>query len=150
MSIRNATVADIECLLNAMQDFYVLEKLPWDRARQRQLLQALLGQPESGYLLLAEQQGELAAYAVVGLCYGLEFHGRFALLDELYVLPQFQGIGLASRMLEACETAARTQGCNALRLEVSDDNPRARAIYEKRGYRVQPRRLMSYWLQDAP
>ncbi|MDO4710314.1 MAG: GNAT family N-acetyltransferase [Pseudomonadota bacterium] len=146
MSIRSAQSQDLPALLAAMQDFYRLEKLPWDAARQEALLAALINTPEAGRLLIAEREQQLAAYAAIGFCFSLEFGGRFALLDELYVLPAFQGLGLGKQLMQASEQLAREQHCQAVRLEVSDDNPKARDIYLRSGYRMQPRRLMSYWL----
>lgn len=133
-------------MLAAMQDFYQLEKLPWDAVRQEALLTTLINTPQAGRLLIAEREQQLAAYAAIGFCFSLEFAGRFALLDELYVLPAFQGLGLGKQLMQATEQLAREQHCQAVRLEVSDDNPKARDIYLRSGYRMQPRRLMSYWL----
>ncbi|WP_158601774.1 GNAT family N-acetyltransferase [Solilutibacter pythonis] len=146
LHFRPARDADIVTLLPAMQDFYVLEKLRWDEARQQAALAALIDNPRAGRLLVIERDSELAGYAVVGFCFSLEFDGRYALLDELYVLPAFQGLGLGKRLLREAEQLALAEGCRALRLEVSDDNPHARGIYERAGYQAQPRRLMSRWL----
>ncbi|PJK08462.1 hypothetical protein CO608_08580 [Lysobacteraceae bacterium NML08-0793] len=147
MSIRAAQPRDLAAVIAAMQDFYTLEKLPWDAARQETLLQNLLQTPEAGRLLIAEQNAQLAGYAVIGFCFSLEFSGRFALLDELYVLPDFQGQGLSKALMQAAEQLAQENQCKAIRLEVSDDNPKARDIYLRAGYKMQPRRLMSLWLE---
>ncbi|WP_156087902.1 hypothetical protein [Lysobacter sp. Root667] len=47
------------------------------------------------------------------------------------------------------EALCRAEGLLALRLEVNDDNERARGIYERAGYRAHPRRLMTLWLDAA-
>ncbi len=145
-SIRNASPDDLDRLLPAMQAFYVLEHIRWDEARQRAAVASLIDSRRNGRLLVLEQDGELAGYAVVGFCFSLEFDGRYALLDELYVLPAFQGLGLGKQLMQQAEQLALAEGCRALRLEVNDDNPHARGIYERAGYTAQPRRLMSRWL----
>lgn len=145
-SIRNASPDDLDRLLPAMQAFYVLEHLRWDEVRQRAAVASLIDSRRNGRLLVLEQDGELAGYAVVGFCFSLEFDGRYALLDELYVLPAFQGLGLGKQLMQQAEQLALAEGCRALRLEVNDDNPHARGIYERAGYTAQPRRLMSRWL----
>lgn len=145
-SIRNASPDDLDRLLPAMQDFYVLEHIRWDEVRQRAAVASLIDSRRNGRLLVLEQDGELAGYAVVGFCFSLEFDGRYALLDELYVLPAFQGLGLGKQLMQQAEQLALAEGCRALRLEVNDDNPHARGIYERAGYTAQPRRLMSRWL----
>lgn len=145
-SIRNASPDDLDRLLPAMQAFYVLEHIRWDEVRQRAAVASLIDSRRNGRLLVLEQDGELAGYAVVGFCFSLEFDGRYALLDELYVLPAFQGLGLGKQLMQQAEQLALAEGCRALRLEVNDDNPHARGIYERAGYTAQPRRLMSRWL----
>lgn len=144
--IRSAHPDDLERLLPAMQAFYLLEQLRWDETAQRAAVAKLIGNRRNGRLLVIEQNGELAGYAVIGFCFSLEFDGRFALLDELHVLPAFQGLGLGKRLLHEAEQLALAEGCRSLRLEVGDDNPHARGIYERAGYKAQPRRLMSRWL----
>ncbi|MDO5609886.1 MAG: GNAT family N-acetyltransferase [Pseudomonadota bacterium] len=146
VNLRNAHPDDLDRLLPAMQAFYVLEQLPWDEARQRAAVASLIDSRRNGRLLVMEHDGELAGYAVVGFCFSLEFDGRYALLDELYVLPAFQGLGLGKQLMQQAEQLALAEGCRALRLEVNDDNPHARGIYERAGYTAQPRRLMSRWL----
>ena len=44
--------------------------------------------------LIARHSGALAAYAAVTACFSLEFGGPFALLDEIFVLPEHRGHGL--------------------------------------------------------
>ncbi|PJK12213.1 GNAT family N-acetyltransferase [Lysobacteraceae bacterium NML120232] len=150
MTIRHLQNSDVPALLPLMQAFCVHEQLQWDSAQRSRLLQQLLENPQFGAVLLAEHDRQLAAYAVIGFCFSLEFAGRFALLDELYVAPEQQGQGLGKRLMQAARQLAAEHHCPAIRLEVSDDNPKARDIYQRSGYRMQPRRLMSQWLELAP
>ena len=57
------------------------------------------------------------------------------LLVGVYVAPDYRGdaIGVTRLLLEAVEDWAREHG-DTLRLEVHEDNPRARRFYEKRGF----------------
>ena len=65
------------------------------------------------------------------------------------LLPDFQGRGVGKRLMQAAEQLARENHCKAIRLEVSDDNPKARDIYRDAGYHMQPRRLMSRQLEQG-
>ncbi len=47
-----------------------------------------------------------------------------------------EGRGVATRLLEAAATAARDRGARRLRLTTSNDNLRALALYQKRGWRI--------------
>ena len=57
------------------------------------------------------------------------------LLVGVYVSPAYRGdaLGVTRRLLEAVEDWAREHG-DTLRLEVHEDNPRARRFYEKLGF----------------
>lgn len=56
------------------------------------------------------------------------------LMDGIFVRPQARGLGVGSALLDAIERAALARGLNSVRLDVIDENPRARALYERRGY----------------
>ncbi|UHQ24926.1 GNAT family N-acetyltransferase [Lysobacter sp. 5GHs7-4] len=141
-----ATDADLPRLLPVLREFYAEEHLPWNEPALRAALSVLIGDPSAGRLLLIRRGDEIAGHLAIGYCFSLEFGGRFGLLDELFVLPAHRGAGLAKRALAEAEALCRAEGLRALRLEVNDDNERARGIYERAGYRAHPRRLMTRWL----
>jgi ribosomal protein S18 acetylase RimI-like enzyme len=62
-----------------------------------------------------------------------EDHLRIA---ALAVAPDARGRGLGSLLLEAVARKAQQENYRALRLEVVDTNPRARALYERSGFQV--------------
>ncbi len=68
-------------------------------------------------------------------------NARF-LLDGICVSAHARGQGVGSRLIEALAVEARDRGYRAMRLDVIDSNPRARALYERRGFAaVDTRRL---------
>jgi ribosomal protein S18 acetylase RimI-like enzyme len=60
------------------------------------------------------------------------------------VLEPFQGAGLGARLLQALEDEAAARGCERLELAVEQSNERARAFYERLGWRVTGERAESY------
>jgi ribosomal protein S18 acetylase RimI-like enzyme len=62
-------------------------------------------------------------------------NARF-LLDGLCVDPGVRGQGVGTALLNAVAVTARERGYTAVRLDVVDTNPRARALYEREGYCV--------------
>lgn len=57
------------------------------------------------------------------------------LLDGVFVAPDCRGKGIGSALLDAvCAEAAR-RGFDAVRLDVVDSNIRARALYERHGFK---------------
>lgn len=63
--------------------------------------------------------------------------------------PSLQGLGLASALISAAEERMRRRGVPVARIGVEDHNPRARALYERLGYRPVGRREVS-WEAEAP
>ena len=55
-------------------------------------------------------------------------------LRQLYVMPAWQGEGVAAALTDWAFAEARRRGKRHLQLSVFIDNPRARRFYEKRGF----------------
>jgi ribosomal protein S18 acetylase RimI-like enzyme len=57
-------------------------------------------------------------------------------LYSLRVKPDFRGRGLGTRLLHAAESALRQKGMHTASIGVEKANVRARALYERLGYRI--------------
>lgn len=55
---------------------------------------------------------------------------------QLVTHPDLEGLGLATRLVEALERRGRERGVHRFRMGVEPDNHRARRLYEHLGYRV--------------
>lgn len=55
-------------------------------------------------------------------------------MDGIAVAPDVRGRGVGSLLIEEVAAVAAEQGCREVRLDVIDTNPRARALYERRGF----------------
>lgn len=58
------------------------------------------------------------------------------LLWALRVLEPLRGLGLGTRLIAAGETALLRHGCRRAEIGVEKDNPRARHLYERLGYKI--------------
>ena len=58
-------------------------------------------------------------------------------MDGLFVAPAVRGQGIGTRLLDAICAEARRRGYAAIRLDVIDSNTRARALYERQGFRAE-------------
>ena len=126
-----------------LADFYAEEGYPLDRALVRTVIDRLIGDPVLGRLWLILHAGEVVGYVAVCFGYSLEYHGRDAFVDDLYLRPDVRGKGLGTRVLEAVEPACRALGVRTLHLEVERGNRAAHALYRKRGFRHTDRLLLS-------
>lgn len=86
-----------------------------------------------GYI--CEHGGECAGYALTVPYASQEFGGTVLWIDELFVLPEFRGLGIAKEFLRYAE---KLSGNVMLRLEVEKDNERAVKIYGDGGFGVLP------------
>lgn len=59
---------------------------------------------------------------------------RLLVLDGLCVDPVHRGAGIGTALLDAAEQRAVDRGLTAVRLSVIDRNPRAEALYRRRGF----------------
>ncbi|GGW62437.1 GNAT family N-acetyltransferase [Streptomyces xantholiticus] len=55
-------------------------------------------------------------------------------MDGIAVDAGLRGRGVGSLLIEEVAAVATEQGCRGIRLDVIDTNPRARALYERRGF----------------
>ncbi|MGB3315706.1 MAG: GNAT family N-acetyltransferase [Albidovulum sp.] len=56
------------------------------------------------------------------------------LMDGIFVTPEARGQGIGTKLLSAIKAEAARRGLVAVRLDVIDSNPRARALYEREGF----------------
>jgi ribosomal protein S18 acetylase RimI-like enzyme len=136
-------VDDSETMLDLMEQFYRGERYPFDRGRARAALEPFLADPTLGRAWLFRDGVAAVGYFVLTLGWSLEYGGRDAFVDELYVAPTHRGLGLGRRALEILEGACRELSVSALHLEVEKENFPAADLYRKRGFEDHHRRLLS-------
>jgi ribosomal protein S18 acetylase RimI-like enzyme len=68
--------------------------------------------------------------------------------SQLATMDGLQGLGIATMLIEAAEQRVRARGLALAALGVEDDNPRARRLYERLGYRASGRQAASWEYED--
>ena len=84
--------------------------------------------------------------AIGGIDYTLN-HGA-GTLWQLAVLGELQSCGIGTLLIEAAEQRIRGRGLHRAELGVEENNPRARALYERLGYRAYGRKPEA-WDEEA-
>lgn len=148
MSLRiiPAEATDIETLVVFMRDFYEHEALRFDEQGARRALQQILASQFFGRVFLLEVSGEKIGYTVLTFGFSLEFHGRDAFVDELYVGETYRGRGIGKQTLEFLADVCRSEGIAALHLEVERANAIAQELYRKQGFKDHDRYLLTKWI----
>jgi len=82
---------------------------------------------------------------------GVDYRARRGVgtLWQLAVHPALQSCGVGTVLIEAAEQRIRNRGLRQAELGVEEDNPRARALYERLGYRAYDRQPDA-WDEQAP
>jgi GNAT superfamily N-acetyltransferase len=137
---------DLDRIVPMMSRLYGQDGLPFNAARTRATAEWLLARPDFGGIWTIEAEGSAAGYIVITVCASLEFHGRFALVDELYLEEPWRGRGLGAQAIEFAAQWARDCGMAAVRLETAHENLRAQGLYRKCGFILHDRHLMTKWL----
>ncbi|TPN76123.1 GNAT family N-acetyltransferase [Mesorhizobium sp. CU2] len=122
--IRKARASDVDDLAAIEKAVFTSDRL--SRRSFRQLIER-----ETAKMLVAENDGRVAGYAVVLFRKG----SGVARLYSIAVSPFFGRLGIGRQLLDAAEEAAFEHDRLLLRLEVREDNDRAIRIYEQAGYR---------------
>jgi ribosomal protein S18 acetylase RimI-like enzyme len=137
VAIRQARESDLDAL-EALER----EAFAGDRLSRRSLKKFVVA---GDRLVAATDAAGLAGYALVTW----RKNGRRARLYSIAVQAGRAGRGVGRALLETVEARALEQGCEALRLEVREDNKRAIALYERLGYRCFGR-IEDYYEDGAP
>lgn len=148
IAVRPARASDRAFVLEAAERLSAFGPPPWRTSAEivegeARTLRAFFDAPDSGTaLLVAEENGEALGFVYVETVHDYflgEAHGHIGILA---VAASAEGRGAGGALLEAAEAWARRLGYGRLTLNVFERNSRARAVYERRGYRPETMRYV--------
>src|SRR5919198_1681243 len=95
-SFRIAMLDDVGCILPMVRELYALDHIPFDEQRVRAALLDLLQHPSYGCAWVILDGAEPAGYLIVTFDFSLEYGGREAFIDELFIREsrRHQGFGM--------------------------------------------------------
>lgn len=137
--LRPATEADTPALVGLIRELAVFERLEHLVVVTPQALAThLFGPRPVAEAVVAEQGGELVAFALFFTNFST-FLGRPGLyLEDLYVQPAHRGSGLGKALLQHLAALAVQRGCGRFEWSVLDWNAHAIRFYEGMGATVMP------------
>ena len=145
-SFRLAEPSDADVLVEMMRGLYEHDRSPFDEPAHRAALALLFESEEHALAYLLLSGAEVAGYVVITFGFSLEFRGRDAFIDELFVKDDFRGRGLGGAAILFAEGVCRGRGVRALHLEVDRENARAQSVYRRSGFLAHKNFLMTKWL----
>ncbi len=131
--IREFERKDIAAYKNMCKEFYssdaVLKNIPEENIDA--FISEVLSSDAYTKCYLLEHFGEIAGYAVTAKTFSQEAGGMVLWIEEAYVRPEYRGKGLGK---EFFDYILKTPMIKRFRLEVEDENVRARKLYSSLGF----------------
>lgn len=143
MTFRMATASDVESILALMAGYYSQDGYEFVEADSRRALVDLLDNVHLGQVWVVEDEEGVMGYLAVTLGYSLEYRGRDAFIDELFLHERGRGQGAGREALAIAEAYCRARGVRALHLEAEHHRTRALELYRARGFQDHDRRLLT-------
>ena len=134
MGIRDAKVNDVSELVRMIGDFARFEKLEaYLEVTDESLFKAMFGSWSHVEVLIAEEDGELAGYALFYPNFS-SFRGqRGYFLEDLYVDQRFRGRGIGKEFIREIARRGAERGFERIDFQVLQWNTPAIGFYEALG-----------------
>jgi ribosomal protein S18 acetylase RimI-like enzyme len=133
VTVRLATQADVQHLVELMREFYAESSFPLDEEWARDAFATLLADPSRGAVWIMEHDGVIAGHVVLTVRHAMEYGGLSAYIDDLFVRPAYRRRGAARAGLDALVAECRRRSCRSIQVEVAPDNRAANALYRSYG-----------------
>jgi len=133
MLVRRATLADLDALLPLVRAYRLFYKQNADALGERAFISARLCDGTT-VAYVAEEGGELLGFTQLFKTYSTVHLASAWILEDLFVVPQRRGAGIATALLERAVGHARADGASGMFLETAYDNASAQRVYERAGW----------------
>lgn len=99
-------------------------------------IQTVIAEPRYGFIFTASgPDGEPIGVAYASSLLSFEHGGISGWLEELYVLPQWRGMGIGSHLIERVIAHAKELGWRAIDLEVEASHQRVVSLYARHQFK---------------
>jgi GNAT superfamily N-acetyltransferase len=133
-TIRPATAADVPQILDFVRALATYERAPDAvTATEEGLLRDGFGPNPIYHCLIADLDGKPAGFALYFFNYSTWMGRPGIYLEDLFVQPEFRGLGIGLALLQQVAVAAVQKGCLRLQWEVLDWNSPAIDFYRSIG-----------------
>jgi GNAT superfamily N-acetyltransferase len=149
IDFRTATSSDEKVLTSLREEFTAGEMLPnpLDAETNRRVLLTLIGNIQFGRIWLIECDRETLGYIILTFGFSLEYSGRDALIDELFLRERFRGFGIGRQAIDFVAEFCLAEGIRVIHLEVEQGNEAAKGLYHKTGFVDYKRYFLTKWIK---
>ena len=134
VSIRPATVDDVPLIAQLIRELAEYERLADAAvATEDGLREQLFGERPAAEVLVAEADGEPVGFALFFHTFSTFLGKRGLYLEDLFVRPDFRGLGLGKHLMAALARIAVRRDCGRFEWSVLDWNAPSIAFYRNLG-----------------
>lgn len=133
LHLRLAGEADLELVLRYVRAYHEFEGIKCPAECLPNSVLSLMSTPEWGRLWLICIGTTPIGYIAACFGYSIEFCGRDAFIDELFLDAEYRGGGIGKAVLASVKAELASLGIKALHLQVAESNARALRLYRSAG-----------------
>ncbi len=135
MRVRLATASDRDVVLELIDKLLVeLGSRPLQFAEIIPVFNDLIRHEDAGFVVICEMGNKVEAVCTVSFLQALRSHGRYAIIQEMYVVPEKRGSGIGSSALRFALAHAASSGCRFVELGTPKAGQRQIHFYERGGF----------------
>ena len=134
--VRKVTPQDKEMYLSLTEKFYQSDAVSHNIPLENRLntWDEIMRSDEYADCYFVIKDSAVAGYMLLAYTFSQEAGGKTAWIEEIYILPEFRSQGLGSEFFEFIKSEIEPV-CARLRLEVEEDNIRAKKLYASLGFK---------------
>ncbi|WP_428240077.1 GNAT family N-acetyltransferase [Gynuella sp.] len=134
MKILEAESSDIPLLTKLMTQFNVEESIELPVEVMKKTIELSFSNRNYIQTFIAYEGNSVVGYIHICYSFSFEYQGLEASIDEIFILKEFRGLGLAKVLFDDIENEIKSRGAVAIRADVSDDKPWLDGFYKKLGF----------------
>ncbi len=134
ITFKEAQTYDITLLVPLVREFYALEQIAFHEQTVQSALAHFISNHHFGRTWLMYADAHLAGYMILTFGFCLEFGGRDAFIDEIYVKEPYRNKGIGQKALDFLSTFGRENNIKVMLLEVGHVNEKAQEFYKRSGF----------------
>ena len=135
MDIRHAVsddVASVLSLVNQLLEELGGESIPSEIASQT--FSRLVSDQDTGFILVVEEEGTIVGVCTVSFQDAIRSRGRYAIVQETYVLPEFRSLGFGGKLVYEAIAQAQSLGCSMVEVGTPGSGLLQEGFYKRLGF----------------